>query len=271
MSEKKIKLLLNEVFKERHIDFSEYRESLLERRINVRLRATKKSSHDEYVTYLSGNREEMDLLLDALTINTTQFFRDPRVFESIRKKILPIIFNRATSDERRATINIWSCGCSGGEETVTLLILIAEYLNDRLDRYDIRIHGTDIDKWSIENALDGVYEEYKFKDMPANLREKYFLDMGNRRHWRREWLNRHLAFREHDIVRRKPLMNMDLILCRNVFIYFKRNLQKLCLEKFARSLNEGGFLVLGLTESLWGESAVNYEEFDRENRIFRKK
>jgi len=108
-----LKLLLNEVFKERHIDFSQYRENLIERRIASRLRATKRSSYEEYIRFLSGNREEMDALLDTLTINVTQFFRDRRVFEAIKSKVIPELFTKEVIENKKI-VRIWSCGSSGG-------------------------------------------------------------------------------------------------------------------------------------------------------------
>lgn len=264
-----LKSLLNEVFKERRIDFSQYRESLIERRIASRLRATKRSSYEEYIRFLSGNREEMDALLDALTINVTHFFRDTRVFEAIRTKVIPELFPKGAVENKRIA-RIWSCGSSGGQEATTMLILIAEYLKMDPDKPLVYVYGTDIDRWSIEKAKDGVYEEYEFKEMPDTLRDKYFLSMGNKRYWRKKELNKFLFFKERDCIRDEPIRGVDMVLCRNLFIYFKRELQELCLEKFSKVLNKNGFLVLGLTESLWGAMGKSFVEFDRENRIYRK-
>jgi len=264
-----LRLLLNEVFKERGIDFSQYRESLIGRRVAVRLRATKNSTYEEYMRFLKSNREEMEALLDVLTINVTQFFRDTRVFEAIKKKVIPELFNKDTIENRKI-VRIWSCGSSGGEEATTMLILIAEYLKENINMPQIYIYGTDIDKWSIEKAKDGVYEEYEFKDMPKELKEKYFLEAGNKKFWRRKEWNKFLFFKVHDIAREEPPKSFDMILCRNLFIYFKRELQEMCLERFSKFLNNNGFLVLGLTESLWGAMTKSFVEFDRENRIYRK-
>jgi len=264
------KLLLNEVFKERHIDFSQYREQLIQRRVASRLRLTRCHSYQEYIGFLKHHRQEMDTLLDALTINVTQFYRDPKVFQAIAQKIIPRLFP-ADVMEKRKIIRIWSCGCSGGQEATTILILISEYLKQDINKPRILIYGTDIDKLSIKKARDGIYEEYEFKDLPAGLKEKYFLSVGNRRFERKKELNQFLFFREQDVVRSEPVKNVDLILCRNLFIYFKRELQAQCLEKFYRALNKGGFLVMGLTESLWGDPAKKFAEVDRENRIYTRK
>ena len=185
------KPLLNEVFKERKIDFSQYHEALIKRRIAVRLRAKKCRSYEEYLEILRRDRQEMDELLDVLTINVTQFFRDPRVFEAIQEKILPEIFNQETL-EKNKTVRVWSCASSGGQEATSLLVLMSEYLKEDLAKPRLYIYGTDIDKWSVEKAQDGIYEDYEFKDMPAGLREKYFIDMGNKRFWRKKELDKFL-------------------------------------------------------------------------------
>ncbi len=211
----------------------------------------------------------MDALLDTLTINVTQFFRDTRVFETIEAKVIPELFPKETIENKKI-VRIWSCGSSGGEEATTILILIAEYLRENLNKPLIYIYGTDIDKWSIEKAEDGIYEEYEFKEMPKGLREKYFLDVGNKKFWRKKELNKFLFFKEHDVIRDEPIRSVDMVLCRNLFIDFKRELQELCLEKFSSALNKNGFLVLGLTESLWGAMGKSFVEFDRANRIYQK-
>lgn len=261
--------LLNEVFKERDIDFLHYRENLIERRIATRLRATRCLTYPDYIHFLKGNREEMDALLDALTIHTTQFFRDIRVFEVIKEKIIPQLFTSGVL-EKRKTVRLWSCGASGGEEATTMLILACEYLKENIDQTQFYVYGTDIDRWSIEKAKDGVYEEYEFKDMPQELIDKYFVAMGNRRYWRKKELNKYLFFRQQDVIRDEPVKSVDMILCRNMFIYFKRELQDWCLKKFYNALNKDGFLVLGLTESLGSAFSGRFAEVDRQNRIYRK-
>lgn len=262
--------VLNEVFKERNLDFSQYNARLLQRRLERRVQTTRAGSQEAYLGLLQGNREEMDALLDALTVNTTQFFRDPEVFEALQRKVIPEIFTPEVLEERKI-VRIWSCGSSAGEEAASVLILIAEYVQEYLEELRIHIYGTDIDRWSIEKAKEGIYEAYEFKTMPRHLRTKYFWDMGNKRFWRRDELNPYLTFWQQDVINDEPLRQVDLILCRNLFIYFKPELQSRCLEKFAEALKKGGFLVLGLTESLRGGLTKTFEEFDRDHRIYRKR
>jgi chemotaxis protein methyltransferase CheR len=271
---KELELLLNEIFKERNIDFFHYREKFLERRMAARIRATRCSSYEEYIQFLRDNKKEMDALLSALTINVTHFFRDFKVFETIKNKVIPLMFEekkKKCKEMEKLVFKVWSCGCSGGEEPTTILILFLEYLKKHPQKTQICIYGTDIDKLSIEKAKKGIYEEYEFKETPQELREKYFLNLKNGYFMRNKELNKFLFFKEHDIVKEEPLLNMDLILCRNVFIYFKRELQELCIEKFYRALNKGGFLILGLTEFLWEPFSKKFSSFDRSSKIYRKK
>ena len=144
-----------------------------------------------------------------------------------------------------------------------MLILISEYFMKNIENIDqprILIYGTDIDKWSIEKARAGVYEEYEFKHLPAGLKELYFQAIDRSRFERNVELNSRLLFREQDVVRGEPVKNVAMILCRNLFIYFKRELQERCLEIFYDALNKGGFLVMGLSESLWGASAKKFAD-----------
>jgi chemotaxis protein methyltransferase CheR len=263
-----LKDLLNNVFAQRNIDFSQYREKLIERRVNVRIRATKSNSLKDYINYLKQNRSEMDALLNVLTINVTSFFRDINVFQAIEQKVLPELF--LGLDKNNPIIRIWSCGCSGGQEATSILIMLLEFFQDKEITPSINIFGTDIDEWSIEKAKEGIYLESEIKNIPKRLLNKYFLDMGNKKYWRKKELNKYLFFKHHDIVKEKHLRRMDLVLCRNVFIYFKQELQLDCIMKYLKALNSNGFLVLGITESLYGSSYNMFREFDIKNRIFQK-
>ena len=261
--------LLNEIIRERKIDFSQYHEALIKRRISVRMHAKKCQSYNEYLDVLKRDPDEMEELLNVLTINVTHFFRDPRVFEAIQKKILPEIFCQGTIAKKKI-VRAWSCASSGGQEATSLLILMSEYLKGDLAKSHVHIYGTDVDKGSVQKARAGDYEDHEFKDMPEDLKKKYFVELENRHFCRKKELNKFLFFRQSDVIQDTPIHHVDLILCRNVFIYFERELQRLCLEKFHHALKPGGFLVLGLTEGILGLPDKRFEVFDRENRIYRK-
>lgn len=265
--------ILDKIKEERNLDFSQYRESILSRRVMVRVRMAKRDNFEQYLAYLEFHPEEMDYLMDAMTINVTEFFRDAFVFDAVKTKVVPEIFEkkkRLNSD----TVRIWSCACSSGEEAYSVLMLIAEYLGSKLANYKLAIYGTDIDPGSLAKASEGVYEKNQFRNLSAerkSLINKYFYDVGNKRYWIREEWPAFMDFRYHDVIADIPLECMDLILCRNLFIYFNRELQEQILERFWGSLNKGGYLILGNVESMFGPVRDKFVEADRKAKIYVKK
>ncbi len=265
--------ILDRIKEERGLDFSLYRENILSRRIMVRVRMTKRDNFEQYLAYLRLHPEEIDYLMDAMTINVTEFFRDAFVFDAIEKNVIPAIFEKKRALDSK-TVRIWSCACSSGEEPYSVLMLIAEYLGSKLADYKLTICGTDIDGQSLAKASEGVYEESQFKNLSPERKAlvgRYFYDVGNKRYCIREEWPTYMDFRSHDIIAGIPLEHMDMIFCRNLFIYFSRELQEQILERFWLSLNKGGFLVLGNVESMLGPARDKFEEFDRKAKIFVKK
>ena len=265
--------ILAKVHKERNLDFSQYREKLLMRRIMVRLRAIKETTFEKYFTYLTAHPSEMDQLVDVLTINVTEFFRDPDVFDVIETRLIPELFERKRALDSRV-VRIWSCGCSSGQEAYSILMLIAEYLGAQLPRYQLSIYGTDIDTQSLARAKEGIYEASGFKNLAPRKRAllaKYFYDMGHDRYWIREEWPKYITFQYHDMIAEPVLRHMDMILCRNVMIYFDRPLQDQVIQRFWTSLQSEGFLVLGKVEGILGWGSDHFTEYDRKARIYIKK
>lgn len=266
--------ILEEIKDKRNFDFLQYRKKLLLRRVMVRVRSTRYPDLESYFAYLKDNHEEMDLLMDALTINVTEFFRDPLVFDALEKGLIPELFaNKERS--KIATVRVWSCGCSSGEEAHSLLISMAEFLGKDIKRYRLKIFGTDIDKASLTKAKKGVFSADKFEKLAEDKKRavnRYFNVSGNGRNYsiRDEWRG-YIDFRHHNIVSDPPIDKVDLILCRNMLIYFDRDLQAKVLEKLGTALVEGGFLVLGNVESLWGKARGQFVEYDRQARIYLKR
>lgn len=268
---------LNKIFEKikenRNLDFSQYREALLSRRVMSRVRFTKTERFSGYLSYLKSHPEEIDNLIDVMTINVTEFFRDAPVFDTIEKNVIPALIAKKKEAESNL-IRVWSCACSSGEEAYSVLMLFAEILGMKLADYRLSIYGTDIDNSALARAREGIYEDCQFKHLSAQKKKligRYFYDIGNKRYWIREEWHEHIIFYYNDIISDIPLEHMDVILCRNAFIYFSRELQEYILEKFWRSLNKGGFLILGKVESIFGNMKDNFIEYDMLNRIYVKK
>ena len=233
MSDEYFKKILDLVKQERNLDLSQYRDKLLQRRVMTRVRATKRDDFEHYHAHLKVHQEEIDSLMDALTINVTEFFRDPHVFDVIEKRVLPDLMQRKkrlNSDY----IRVWSCACSSGEEAYSILMLLSEHLGPRFSKYRVKIFGTDIDSGALSTAKTGVYEHssmIKLSEEKRALIEKYAYDMGNKKYWFREELPSYMNFKFHDVTADVPLEVMDIVFCRNLFIYFDRVLQSQVLQR----------------------------------------
>ncbi|NQT89981.1 MAG: protein-glutamate O-methyltransferase CheR [Candidatus Omnitrophica bacterium] len=264
--------ILERVRRERGLDFSQYRPAILGRRVMARVALTKRDDFEQYYAYLRFHPEEMDYLMDSLTINVTEFFRDSYVFDTIEKKVIPELFERKKALASNL-VHIWSCGSSSGEEAYSVLMLIAEHLGSKLANYNLKIYGTDIDSTALAKANEGAYEAAQFKRLSESRRQlvdRYFHDIGNKRYWIREEWPAYMDFRYHDIIADVALEHMDIILCRNLFIYFNRDLQNQVLERFWHSLNNGGFLILGNVETLYGSIKEKFVEYDTKAKIYVK-
>lgn len=268
--------ILEKVKEERNVDFSQYRSNLLERRVMVRVRAVKRDNFEQYFAFLKFHPAEIDNLMEALTINVTEFFRDPKVFEVIEKRVIPGIINkkRMSHDSQRMTIRVWSCGCATGEEPYSILMLFMEHLGGSLANFELTIFATDIDEKSLIHAQQGVYDVSAISKLSPDrqrLIEKYFYRVGEKNFWIREEMTSYVTFQYHDVIADIPFDRLDLILCRNVFIYFARELQDQVISRFASSLNKGGFYVMGNVESMLGSGRENFYEYDRDARMYVKK
>ena len=135
MTDPYLEKVLDKIKEARGLDFSLYRESILSRRVMVRVRMTKRDNFEQYLAYLRLHPDEMDYLMDAMTINVTEFFRDAFVFDVVEKKVIPEIFEKKKRLNSN-TIRIWSVGCSSGEEPYSVLMMIAEYLGSKLANYN---------------------------------------------------------------------------------------------------------------------------------------
>jgi two-component system CheB/CheR fusion protein len=267
--EKNLDLLFERVKKHRGMDFSLYRRGTVERRLQSRLRATGCSTYSDYLRYLEEKPAEYDRLIHVITINVTEFFRDPEVFHLLQTKVIPEII-RFKEERNARTIRVWSAGTSCGEEAYGVAILFLEELQEKIRDFHLKIYGTDVDSDCILAAKKGVYLPENLKQLPRELREKYF-QRTEEGYAVTEEIKRRTSFKVHNLVSDPLLTHIDLILCRNVLIYFTRPLQEAVQGLFFKALREGGFLVLGRVESLCNWRLENFNVIDIRERIYRKK
>jgi chemotaxis methyl-accepting protein methylase len=245
-----------------------YKDKCIRRRIAVRMRACGVHTYDDYRALLDRSPVELERLRDALTINVTRFYRNAETWNLIRRDLLPPLL-----EGRRPEIRVWSAGCASGEEPYTLAVLAADHL-DRAGRGEalarLIIDATDIDRASLERARAACYRGEGLTELPDDLARPYFEAAG---HERRviERVRRRVQVRQLDLSREPPLRSdYDLILCRNVMIYFDRPMQERLFQTFADALVPGGYLVLGKVETLFGAARDRLILIDPRERVYRR-
>ncbi|MEO6210953.1 MAG: protein-glutamate O-methyltransferase CheR [Gemmatimonadaceae bacterium] len=256
--------LTGKITRERGFGCASYKEKCVRRRIAVRMRARGVHSFEDYGHVLDRDAREYELLLDALTINVTKFFRNPETFAAVARELVPALYARV-----ELQLRLWSAGCASGEEAYSLAILMHRYATAEGRRFErVEVLGTDVDRASLAAAERAVYLEPTLSDTPAELRQLYFsmqppycipADVRARVH-----------FRRLDLLLEPFPEPQHLICCRNVIIYFDRATQEALFEKFAAALLPGGFLVLGRVETLFGPARTLFAPVDSRERLFRR-
>ena len=231
------------------------------------MNATSRPTLADYAAYLESDPEEYARLISSLLIKVTEFFRDPKVFDYLREHVLPELIAEARRDRRE--IRIWSAGCSTGEEAYSLAIVLAEALGEAAAWPDIRIFATDIDSAAIAFARRGIYQANALKSLPAGARDRYFVRSDGHFEVAKR-LRSLMVFGEHDLGARAPFPRIDLILCRNVLIYFTVPMQRAALETFGFSLRSGGRLALGTAETVM-TLPEPFEEEEGRLRVYRRR
>ncbi|HEX7978210.1 MAG TPA: protein-glutamate O-methyltransferase CheR [Gemmatimonadaceae bacterium] len=244
-----------------------YKDKCLRRRIAVRMRARGVHSYADYARVLDNDHAEYDKLLDALTINVTKLFRNWETYTVLRERVVPAL--AALPDP---VLNVWSAGCSSGEEPYSLAALFHEH-GERsgttaIAERRVRVLGSDIDARSLEAAERGAFEESDFSETPRDLRRRYFAPEAP--FTIAPEVRRMVRFERRDLLAEAPPPGpLHLICCRNVLIYFDRETQERLFQKFRDALAPTGFLVLGKVETLLGAARTRFAAVDGRERIFR--
>jgi len=228
-----------------------YKVKPLARRVRSRMRRIGVEDYDDYAMLLRSSKGEKAKLKDALTINLTSFFRNKTVFETLKTEILPYMKDPA----------IWSAGCANGAEPYALAILCKE-LN-----MNFSVLGTDIDKESIKEACEGIYDEMAVKELPSYYKLKYFEKVDKGYKVIKE-IRDLVAFRNLDLKHVNYKNRFDLVVCRNVLIYMTKEFQEKILKSFSAAMKENGYLVLGKVESLPNSVRDIYKPVSIRDRIY---
>mgnify|MGYP001205248163 CR=1 FL=1 len=221
------------------IDLNAYKEQQMRRRINQWLNRYDLESFDELIRKIQDDPEHRSRFTEYLTINTSHFFRDTTVFSAIDSTVIPDI----TRHNKRP--RIWSAGASIGAEIYSIAIMLAEKGVTARE-----LLATDIDQAILTKAEAGVYHENQISNIEPVLLSKYFIREGTNSYVIHDGIRKQVTFRQHDLLKDPYQRDFDLILCRNVFIYFTAETQKRLISNFVESLRPGGYFVVGSAEQI---------------------
>ncbi|RXI46099.1 chemotaxis protein CheR [Clostridium tetani] len=237
------------VYKEFRINLHAYKPNQLHRRLLSLMSRVGARSVDEYIDILKKDREQRQKFLDFITINVTEFFRNLEMFEDLKSKI------KAQLLSENKNLKVWSAACSIGAEPYSLGILLNELAP--LGRHTII--ATDLDEKILERAKLGFYTENDIKNVNKDRLDKYFKKHGEF-YFIDDKIKRMVNFRRHDLILDNYEKNFDLIVCRNVVIYFNQDIKDKIYEKFNESLKKGGLLFVGATESIYNYKNFNFDK-----------
>ena len=241
-----------------------YKDKCVKRRINIRVRATQSSSPEAYSSLLTQNSAEQAHLLRVLTIHVSHFFRNPSTFDKLRDEILPELLEERAPDR----VRIASIGCAGGEEPYSLALILREQFAGELAAGRCSIRALDVDQATLDSAREGLYYPDRLADVPPPMLSKWFAPEGARLRLSAE-IRGLVDFQRTDLNELKEFAACELILCRNVLIYFERGRQEAILNGFADALGKDGILVLGKSESLFGAARGRFRTVCPVERIYR--
>jgi chemotaxis protein methyltransferase CheR/two-component system CheB/CheR fusion protein len=248
------------------VDFREYKENTIHRRISRRMVALGIDDYDEYVEFCRNSTAEVEALQKDLLISVTRFFRDPDQFEQLKGVITSLVASR----ENRQ-IRVWVAGCATGEEAYSIAVILAEALGgaDQLRKTNVQIFASDIDERALEVGRRGIYPSSAAADIPRHLLEKYFeFSAGNIQVI--PAVRSVVLFSRHNVAQDPPFINVDLVTLRNILIYFNSTMQERVLRRVHYSLNHNGTLFLGTSEAV-GSMSGYFEQREGTDKIFVKR
>jgi len=248
--EKEYEYFKKKVFELTQIDLNAYKTHQIQRRLPFVMSKARAKNYVNYANILREDPIQLKQFVDWLTINVSEFFRDFQKFEELKKEILPKLLKRVSK------LKIWSAGCSNGAEPYSVAMVLDELTPYR--RHEII--ATDLDEKILNSARKGCYSLKDVRNVPAKLLDKFFIVDGEGVELKEE-IKKRVVFKKHNLLKGKYETDFDLILCRNVVIYFTEESKRGIYGKFYSSLKSGGFLFAGNAESILGASVFGFEMF----------
>lgn len=245
-------LFMESIFKYTRIDLRKYKRPQMQRRLTA---LRDKRGFRDFMSYFDGLKKDDKLFgefLDRMTINVSEFFRNPNRWDVVRDRVVPEML----AGKRR--LKIWSAACSTGEEPYTLVMLLSKFM----PLSDIQVLATDLDENALSKAKQGLYSERSLHFVPEEFKRKYFTETPNNLFAVSDAVKRCVTFKKHNLLEDAFDSDFDLIVCRNVIIYFTEDAKDILYRKFSDALRPGGVLFVGSTEQIFNPQSFRFTTYD---------
>ncbi|PSB28626.1 CheR family methyltransferase [Stenomitos frigidus] len=263
--DKAFEALLDYLKRSRGFDFSGYKRSSFQRRVQKQMHLRGVACYEDYIDYLEVHPEEFVSLFNTVLINVTSFFRDTAAWSYLQEQVLPSLLQAKPAN---APIRIWSVGCASGEEAYTVAMILTELLGASEFRQRVKIYATDVDEEALAQARHATYSQRDLEPLPTGFQERYFELVGDRYTFRAD-LRRVVILGRHDLVQDAPISRLDLLVCRNTLMYFNAEAQTRILSRLHFALRDTGVLFLGKAEMLLTHTDL-FTPLNLSHRIFAK-
>ena len=242
----------DQIFRLTNIDLNSYKERQMRRRIDSLITKHHIDSYDKYVSALKVDKDMLVEFINYITINVSEFYRNPEQWKMLENDILPYLMKRFGSN-----LKIWSAACSTGDEPYSLVMLMSKFFP--LEK--IKIIATDIDKQVLEKAQKGLYSDKFVKSLPNDYLNKFFKRIDDKTLQISDQVKACVEFKQHNLLEDTYPNNCDLIICRNVLIYFTEEAKNDIYKKFNTSLKQDGILFVGSTEQIIQSKSLGYDTY----------
>lgn len=248
-----------------------YKDAYFLRRINVRIRKTKASDLATYLSFLKNNPSELADLKKDLSINVTKFFRDVESFKYFENVLIEYLKKHQKNQEKRP-FRIWSAGCAIGAEPYSIAIMVDRAIKKyNLKNIDVKISATDFNEELLSFARKGVYDETYLDDVSPEVLKEYFDQTVDKTQYRiKYFVKKYIDFSHLDLTGKFPYKNLDVIVCRNVLIYFSSEAQFIIFKKYYDCLRTDGLLFIGKTETMHLSYRGNFNNISPRHRVYVK-
>lgn len=235
------------------VDLQLYKETQMKRRLTSLRNQKGYTTFSDYYKAMEKNNTLLDEFIDRITINVSEFYRNPKRWDVLHKEIIPLLLQQ----QKNSAFTIWSAACSTGEEPYSVAMMMHTYFPQER----VRIIASDIDEGALEKAKTGIYQESALKDLPSVLRKKYFNEEKGLFHLSQAIRNM-VTFKKHNLLADPYPKQIDLIICRNVLIYFTDEAKEQIYQNFSTSLREKGVLFVGSTEQIFHPASYDLSLLD---------